>query len=209
MGPPGGISSSRARPCAPHRAGVAHRLQDGVLHTPVRNGCRHSFLLGAVLHDLRWRRYSCCPPPDLQKSCSVNSPEAGATGLLTHANSLGIFRLLTGSLGVPLSVRAARQFGLIGNAIFQHKAPQVLILTAIHSKPCIYPKGDHLNFMSVVNKQVCCACEAVHPCTSISPKPPCAWMTQDQSGVLPAADDKSAFPEPAHHREGGHVAPGC
>ncbi len=49
---------------------------------------------------------------------------------------------------------AARQFGLIGNAIFSHSSPSVLILTAIHSRPCVYPKGDHLNFMSILNKQV-------------------------------------------------------
>ena len=37
--------------------------------------------------------------------------------------------------------------------MFAHHDPSVLILTAIHNKPCVYQKGDHLNFMSVLNKQ--------------------------------------------------------
>ena len=38
--------------------------------------------------------------------------------------------------------------------MFAHHDPSVLILTAIHNKPCVYQKGDHLNFMSILNKQV-------------------------------------------------------
>ena len=32
--------------------------------------------------------------------------------------------------------------------------PSVLVVTALHNQPCSYPRGDHLNFLSVVNKQV-------------------------------------------------------
>jgi hypothetical protein len=50
----------------------------------------------------------------------------------------------------------ARQFGKfgIGSSMFARRSPEVLVLTAIHSKPCIYPEGDHLNLRSVINKQV-------------------------------------------------------
>jgi hypothetical protein len=38
------------------------------------------------------------------------------------------------------------------------KAADMLIITAIHSKSCVYPQGDHLNYMSIVNKQVGLLC---------------------------------------------------
>ena len=69
--------------------------------------------------------------------------------------------------------RAARQFGKLGSAMFAHQDPSVLILTAIHNKPCVYQKGDHLNFMSILNKQAR-ACRSA--CSAIMRCPPHVWQ---------------------------------
>lgn len=56
---------------------------------------------------------------------------------------------------------AARQLGKfgLGSSMFtSQKAADMLMITAIHSKSCVYPQGDHLNFMSIVNKQVGLPC---------------------------------------------------
>lgn len=38
--------------------------------------------------------------------------------------------------------------------MFPQQAPELMIISTIHSKPCKYTPGDHYNFMSIVNKQV-------------------------------------------------------
>ena len=38
--------------------------------------------------------------------------------------------------------------------MFPQPAPELMIISTIHSKPCKYTPGDHYNFMSIVNKQV-------------------------------------------------------
>jgi hypothetical protein len=38
-------------------------------------------------------------------------------------------------------------------AVWPVREPEVLVVTALHSRPCTYPRGDHLNFLSVLNKQ--------------------------------------------------------
>ena len=42
----------------------------------------------------------------------------------------------------------------IGGSMFPQQAPELMIISTIHSKPCKYTPGDHYNFMSIVNKQV-------------------------------------------------------
>ncbi|CAL8464124.1 g3659 [Coccomyxa elongata] len=51
------------------------------------------------------------------------------------------------------TARQLGKFGLGSSMFSTQKAPEMLIITAIHSKSCVYKQGDHLNFMSVVNKQ--------------------------------------------------------
>ena len=38
-------------------------------------------------------------------------------------------------------------------AVWSARDPSVLVVTALHNQPCAYPRGDHLNFLSVMNKQ--------------------------------------------------------
>jgi len=55
------------------------------------------------------------------------------------------------------AVAAARRMGKVGSAllpaVWSARDPSVLVVTALHSQPCAYPRGDHLNFLSVMNKQ--------------------------------------------------------
>ena len=40
--------------------------------------------------------------------------------------------------------------------------PKLVVVTAVHDQPCTYPRGDYLNYISVLNKQVCrLSCEVV------------------------------------------------
>jgi hypothetical protein len=36
----------------------------------------------------------------------------------------------------------------------QKLQPKIVMITALHDKPCKYPNGDYLNLISVLNKQV-------------------------------------------------------
>ncbi|KAK9822196.1 hypothetical protein WJX81_002228, partial [Elliptochloris bilobata] len=51
----------------------------------------------------------------------------------------------------------ARRVGKVGSAllpaVWAARDPSVLVVTALHNQPCSYPRGDHLNFLSVMNKQ--------------------------------------------------------
>ena len=53
---------------------------------------------------------------------------------------------------------AARRVGKVGSAVlpavWPARDPSVLVVTALHNQPCSYPRGDHLNFLSMMNKQV-------------------------------------------------------
>lgn len=53
---------------------------------------------------------------------------------------------------------AARRVGKVGSAVlpavWPARDPSVLVVTALHNQPCAYPRGDHLNFLSIMNKQV-------------------------------------------------------
>lgn len=55
------------------------------------------------------------------------------------------------------------------------KAPEMLIITAIHSKSCVYKQGDHLNFMSVVNKQVCLVNQLSVSCLGVPDARGCSY----------------------------------
>ena len=55
---------------------------------------------------------------------------------------------------LPTSVLCAAARKLLSTApSLRSTAAKVVLVTAIHDKPCTYPRGDYINLISVVNKQ--------------------------------------------------------
>ena len=53
----------------------------------------------------------------------------------------------------PLFSPPARRLSKNGVTVSVKKQPSVVMLTALHDKPCKYANGDYLNLLSVLNKQ--------------------------------------------------------
>jgi len=47
----------------------------------------------------------------------------------------------------------ARRISNTAVAVGVKKQPSVVMITALHDKPCRYPNGDYLNLVSILNKQ--------------------------------------------------------
>ena len=47
----------------------------------------------------------------------------------------------------------SRRFASTAVAVGVKKQPRVVMITALHDKPCRYPNGDYLNLVSILNKQ--------------------------------------------------------
>lgn len=47
----------------------------------------------------------------------------------------------------------SRRFTSTAVAVGVKKQPRVVMITALHDKPCRYPNGDYLNLVSILNKQ--------------------------------------------------------
>ena len=43
--------------------------------------------------------------------------------------------------------------------------PKLVLVTAVHDQPCTYPRGDYLNYISVLNKQVSLALKRQVACS--------------------------------------------
>ena len=61
-------------------------------------------------------------------------------------------RTLTPPLPPPPS-SPARRISNTAVAVGVKKQPSVVMITALHDKPCRYPNGDYLNLVSILNKQ--------------------------------------------------------
>ena len=53
----------------------------------------------------------------------------------------------------PQLYNLSRRFAGTAVAVGVKKQPRVVMITALHDKPCRYPNGDYLNLVSILNKQ--------------------------------------------------------
>lgn len=53
----------------------------------------------------------------------------------------------------PQLYNLSRRFASTAVAVGVKKQPRVVMITALHDKPCRYPNGDYLNLVSILNKQ--------------------------------------------------------